>query len=134
MIRKNFNTDDKNLVLVTFRLSKRFPAESVHLVGDFNSWNQTSHPLTRAEDGAWILPVSLETNQMYEYRYLVDNRCWMTEYPADGYVPTSDGKNNSIISTREYISLEHDPLADNLPALLPLGGVSPTAIRNTEQS
>ena len=28
-------------------------ADAVHLIGDFNDWNRTSHPLTRLEDGTW---------------------------------------------------------------------------------
>ena len=28
-------------------------ADEVHLIGDFNDWNRTSHPLTRGENGVW---------------------------------------------------------------------------------
>ena len=28
-------------------------ADEVHLIGDFNEWNRTSHPLTRNENGCW---------------------------------------------------------------------------------
>ena len=28
-------------------------ADQVHLIGDFNGWNRTSHPLTRLENGVW---------------------------------------------------------------------------------
>ena len=28
-------------------------ADAVHLIGDFNDWNRTSHPLTRGENGVW---------------------------------------------------------------------------------
>lgn len=30
-------------------------AESLHLIGDFNGWNTTSHPLKRKENGVWEL-------------------------------------------------------------------------------
>ena len=120
MIHKYFDTGDKNLVLATFMLLKEVPAQSVHLVGEFNDWNRFSHPLTLTEKGHRVLTISLETNQMYEYRYLLDGKFWMTEYPADGFVPASDGQDNSIISTRQYISLDHDPLANNLPRSIPL--------------
>ncbi|MBE5772882.1 MAG: 1,4-alpha-glucan-branching enzyme [Clostridiales bacterium] len=28
-------------------------ADAVHLIGDFNDWNRTSHPLTKGENGVW---------------------------------------------------------------------------------
>ena len=28
-------------------------ADAVHLIGDFNAWNRTSHPMKRLEDGTW---------------------------------------------------------------------------------
>lgn len=120
MIHKNFDAGDKSRVLVTFMLLNEVPAQHIHLVGDFNNWHMFSHPLTQTEDGSWVLTISLEPNKMYEYRYLIDGKRWMTEYPADGYVPGPDGNDNSIISTRQDISIEHDPLADNLPAQIPL--------------
>ena len=30
-------------------------ADAVYLMGDFNGWNETSHPLTRLENGNWEL-------------------------------------------------------------------------------
>ena len=120
MIHKNFDTGGENLVLVTFMILKKIPAQSVHLVGDFNDWNQLAHPLMLTEEGHWwVRTIRLETNQKYEYRYLLDGKRWMTEYPADGFVLGPDGRDNSVISTRRYISLEHDPLADNLPVRMP---------------
>lgn len=28
-------------------------ADAMHLIGDFNNWNRTSHPMTRLPDGSW---------------------------------------------------------------------------------
>jgi hypothetical protein len=47
-------------------------AESVYLVGDFNSWNPTSHPLRRREDGWWFIEVLLKHGH-HQYRFLVDD-------------------------------------------------------------
>ena len=33
-------------------------AKSVSVVGDFNDWNRTAHPMTRLENGVWELTVS----------------------------------------------------------------------------
>ena len=34
-------------------------AQSVYLIGDFNDWNRTSHPMERQTDGCWFLQVPL---------------------------------------------------------------------------
>ncbi|MDB4318374.1 1,4-alpha-glucan-branching enzyme, partial [bacterium] len=36
-------------------------ARSIHLVGDFNEWNNQSHPLTRDEYGVWSLTLPADT-------------------------------------------------------------------------
>jgi 1,4-alpha-glucan branching enzyme len=47
-------------------------AESVYLVGNFNSWNPTSHPMRRREDGWWYIEVLLRHGH-HQYRFLVDD-------------------------------------------------------------
>lgn len=46
-------------------------AQSVTLVGDFNSWNPTTHPLQRQPDGGWMLRMELKHGH-HRYAYLVD--------------------------------------------------------------
>ena len=46
-------------------------AQSVHLVGDFNGWDEASHPMRRQVDGSWFLQVQL-THGHHSYRFLVD--------------------------------------------------------------
>ena len=46
-------------------------AKSVFLVGDFNDWNSTSHPLEPWRGGWWSLHVALTPGRHY-YRFLVD--------------------------------------------------------------
>jgi 1,4-alpha-glucan branching enzyme len=50
-------------------------AKSVHLAGNFNDWNTSSHPLSRTitgeGDGMWKRIVYLEPG-VYEYRFVVD--------------------------------------------------------------
>ncbi|MGC9360125.1 MAG: isoamylase early set domain-containing protein, partial [Anaerolineae bacterium] len=59
-------------VRVTFRLPSTIWAESVHLVGDFNDWSRTSHPLRRTRDGEWEISLQLEEGKTYQFRYLVN--------------------------------------------------------------
>ena len=48
-------------------------ASSVFLVGDFNNWDSTSHPMQRRVDGCWFLQVQL-THGHHPYRFLVDGK------------------------------------------------------------
>ncbi len=46
-------------------------ASKVYLVGDFNEWSPTSHPMLRRPDGWWYLQVDL-VHGHHQYRFLVD--------------------------------------------------------------
>jgi 1,4-alpha-glucan branching enzyme len=48
-------------------------AQSVYLVGDFNGWDSTSHPMRRREDGWWFIEVQLR-HGYHRYRFLVDGK------------------------------------------------------------
>ena len=48
-------------------------AQSVHLVGDFNGWDEGSHPMQRQVDGTWFLQVQLNHGH-HRYRFLVDGQ------------------------------------------------------------
>jgi 1,4-alpha-glucan branching enzyme len=48
-------------------------AQSVYMVGDFNWWNPTSHPMRRREDGWWFIEVQL-THGHHQYLFLVDGK------------------------------------------------------------
>jgi 1,4-alpha-glucan branching enzyme len=48
-------------------------AKSVHLVGDFNNWNPTTHPMKQQPDGAWLLKVDLKHGH-HRYAFLVDGQ------------------------------------------------------------
>jgi 1,4-alpha-glucan branching enzyme len=46
-------------------------AESAYLMGDFNDWSPTSHPMEWRKDGWWYLQVPL-THGYHEYLFVVD--------------------------------------------------------------
>jgi 1,4-alpha-glucan branching enzyme len=46
-------------------------ARQVCLVGDFNNWSATSHPMKRQRDGSWRLEIPLSRGRHY-YQFLVD--------------------------------------------------------------
>src|SRR5260370_24232890 len=46
-------------------------AKSVYLMGEFNGWNPTSHPMEQRLDGWWFLQVPLAHGH-HQYQFLVD--------------------------------------------------------------
>jgi 1,4-alpha-glucan branching enzyme len=48
-------------------------AQSVHLVGDFNNWDDRTHPMHRLVDGCWFLQVQLAHGH-HRYRFLIDGK------------------------------------------------------------
>jgi 1,4-alpha-glucan branching enzyme len=108
MIEKTFVETEKGLrARVTFALPESTWADSIYLVGDFNDWNYTSHPLGRGRDGAWSITLNLEVGRTYQFRYRRDGE-WMNESQADAYVHNPYGSDNSIVSTDPNFKLHRD--------------------------
>jgi 1,4-alpha-glucan branching enzyme len=95
MIRKAYSKDRRNC-RVTFSLPTETGAQSVHLVGDFNEWSRTSHPIPRRKDGRFSLTLSLRPGR-YAFRYLMDGARWANDEAADAYEPNPYGGDNSIV-------------------------------------
>ena len=90
----------KPICKVTFEVPKQLAkqAQSVHLVGEFNGWDENGTPMTKRKAGHFNVTVDLETGRGDEYRYLVDGADWRDDDQADGYVPTQfPGVQNSLI-------------------------------------
>ncbi len=87
----------QNLVKVTFLLPDT-PATRVHLMGDFNQWQQTV-PMKRDRNNTWRATVDLEPGREYQFRYLLDGERWINDPEADGYVPSPFGVENSVVVT-----------------------------------
>jgi 1,4-alpha-glucan branching enzyme len=66
----------------------------VYLVGDFNGWNETSHPMHKVK-GKWILDLHLPLGE-YEFKYLAGN-IWYNDHAAHKYVPNCWGSENSVV-------------------------------------
>ena len=78
-------------------------ADKVFLVGDFNGWDTTKTPLSRASDGSWIVTVPLTAGR-HLYGFVVDGS-WNTDphaplAPDDGF-----GHANSVKLVRRGMSL-----------------------------
>lgn len=99
MIRKS-PSEDPTTLLVRFELPAAIWADSVHLVGDFNSWSERSHPMMRdRSDGTWYIVLQLKRGREYQFRYLVDDSEWHNDWNADKYATNPYGGRNSVVST-----------------------------------
>ncbi|MEO6184360.1 MAG: isoamylase early set domain-containing protein [Verrucomicrobiota bacterium] len=48
-------------------------ATAVSLIGDFNDWHPTAHPMKRQADGAWLVQVQLNHGH-HHYQFFVDGK------------------------------------------------------------
>lgn len=98
MIHKTWiETDEELVVRVQFILPNSIWADRICLVGDFNEWSATSHPMQRDREGQWTLEIDLEAGRAYQFRYLCDGERWMNDSQADAYVLNPYGSDNFVI-------------------------------------
>ena len=70
-------------------------ARAVYLVGDFNGWNPTSHPMTQMPDRAWFLSVDLKHGH-HRYAFLVDGQLTL-DPRAQGITRNDKGERVSMV-------------------------------------
>ncbi|HWH71261.1 MAG TPA: isoamylase early set domain-containing protein [Candidatus Sulfotelmatobacter sp.] len=70
-------------------------ARSVSLVGDFNQWNPTAHPMEQMPDGAWFLRVELKHGH-HRYAFLVDGQL-EPDPRAHGFARNDRGQRVSLV-------------------------------------
>ena len=73
----------------------------LYLVGEFNEWNETATPMTKADDGSWSVALTLDSNRDYQYRYLADGYLWLNDWEADSYTRNNFGSDNSVLNLIE---------------------------------
>lgn len=89
----------RNSVKVSFYTARIKAAESVHLVGDFNNWDETATPMKPLKSGQFTAVLYLEPERDYEFRYLVNGEEWHNDWQADRYAPNIHGSENGVVST-----------------------------------
>jgi 1,4-alpha-glucan branching enzyme len=67
-------------------------------VGEFNNWDQSRNLMKKSITGKFSLTLELEKNREYEFRYLVDETNWETDWDADSVasIPWSDEFNSVV--------------------------------------
>ena len=96
MLKKNY-TKTGNVCRVTFKLPADVGAKTAVLCGDFNDWDQSTHPMKQLKDGSFSVTVSIPAPQNYRFRYLLDGERWENDWEADGYAPNDFGTDDSIL-------------------------------------
>ena len=84
----------RNLRAVNF-VCHATQAQSVSLVGDFNQWNQTAHPMNRMPDRSWLLKVELKHGH-HRYAFLVDGVLTL-DPSAQGVTRNDKGERVSLV-------------------------------------
>ena len=84
-------------VKVTFELPAN-GAETVAVVGDFNSWDKVAAPLKkRKKDGVFAASLNLPAGQSYQFRYWIDGERWENDWAVDGYIANSFGSGDLLV-------------------------------------
>jgi 1,4-alpha-glucan branching enzyme len=79
--------------------AEHLEARDVHLVGEFNGWSRTQHPMTRSGN-QFVAEVELATGRTYRYKFLIDGTRWENDWNADSYVANEFGGDDSVIDLR----------------------------------
>jgi 1,4-alpha-glucan branching enzyme len=95
MIRRT--TVDDGTVKITFSLPADSAADPVSVVGSFNDWDPSVHPLRKRSNGTRSVAVELPRGDTVEFRYVTSDGAWLDESDCDGFVTTPYGSQNAII-------------------------------------
>ncbi len=96
MMKKSYAKNGKTCK-VTFYTNKEIKAETVHLVGDFNDWDEKATPMSPLKDGRFTVQLTLEPGREYQFRYLVNGTEWHNDWDADKYAPNPYNGDNSVV-------------------------------------
>jgi hypothetical protein len=97
-IKKKY-LESRNTCEVTFRLPSEasLGARKATVVGDFNNWEKEATPLTKQENGDFIIALELDAGKEYRFRYLIDGKRWENDWHADKYVKSPYDVEDSVV-------------------------------------
>jgi len=73
-------------------------AQHVALMGDFNHWDESKHPMRRMGKGRWEKTLTLAPGQ-YQYKFLVDGK-WRRDPANETLCPNGFGTQNNVVSVQ----------------------------------
>jgi len=89
----------KDQVKVSFILPGEAVTGKVSVVGDFNGWDPTVHPLRSRSNGTRSVAVTLPAQRRFAFRYLDEAGRWHDDDGAHGYEENGVGGVNSVVTT-----------------------------------
>ena len=89
----------KDQVKVSFILPSEAVTGKVSVVGDFNGWDPTVHPLRSRSNGTRSVAVTLPAQRRFAFRYLDEAGRWHDDDGAHGYEENGVGGVNSVVTT-----------------------------------
>jgi 1,4-alpha-glucan branching enzyme len=80
-------------------------ATKVSIVGDFNGWHSEKDMMKKEKSSRFTGTIELPAGKDYQFRYLIDNYNWETDWDADGLAKTPYYETyNSVIKCTERIN------------------------------
>ena len=89
----------KQQVKVSFILPSDAVTGKVSVVGDFNDWDPTAHPLRSRGNGTRSAAVTLPAQRRFAFRYLDESGRWLDDDAASAYEENGFGGVNSVVAT-----------------------------------
>jgi hypothetical protein len=95
---KQYN-EDRTKCKVTFRLLREAAknSQTVTIAGDFNNWELYKSPMTRLQNGDFVITLDLDSGNSYRFRYLIDRHRWENDLYADRFVRNKYGFKDSVV-------------------------------------
>jgi 1,4-alpha-glucan branching enzyme len=89
---KTTKPSSDGMVRVTFALPASEPAGAVSVVGDFNDWDPSAHPLRLRSNQTRSVSVTVPMGSTLRFRYLGEGGRWFD----DETLPASNGDDASL--------------------------------------
>jgi 1,4-alpha-glucan branching enzyme len=89
----------KDQVKVSFILPSYAVTGKVSVVGDFNDWDPSAHPLRARSNGTRSVAVTLPAQRRFAFRYLDQAGRWYDDDAAHDYEENGVGGVNSVVAT-----------------------------------
>lgn len=89
--KQYFKTKDVCKVSFSIDASEANNAETASLVGDFNGWDPTAHPMKKLKNGGFSLQIELPKDASYQFRYVLDGKQYINDSQAEDYVSAGLG-------------------------------------------
>ena len=101
MLKKKF-IKSRKVAKVTFEIPETelpgdIEIQSIHLVGDFNNWDERASELKYVKRRAYNLTMELDPGVEYQFKYLINGETWYNDWHADRYVRNDQGGDNCCV-------------------------------------